>query len=160
MLGESRPVYQPSGGDAGELGEDAHGLGEVGALGVDVDVLVADPAQAVAGDLVAGVRARPRTTAGLACSARATPNTVSGSAALGEQPQDPPDAGPAAVLVERLHAQVAVGERLRADDLGEERLRRRVAVEHAALAALLDVQHERHRDAGAARPRGSGGCGP
>ena len=58
---------------------DAHGLGEVGALGVDVDVLVADPAQAVAGDLVAGVEQRVGPPAGSACSARATAKMVSGS---------------------------------------------------------------------------------
>ena len=43
---------------AGEVGEDADGLGEVGPLGVDVDVLVADPAQAVR----RRSRGRPSTT--------------------------------------------------------------------------------------------------
>ena len=47
---------------------------------------------------------------------------------------------------------VAVGERLRADDLGQERLRRRVAVQHRVLGAFLVVEDELHGDAGAARP--------
>ncbi len=54
MLGESRPGVPTGRRRTGEVGDDPHRLGQVGPLDVDVDVLVADPPQPVAGDLVAG----------------------------------------------------------------------------------------------------------
>ena len=55
VLTEVRPVYQPLRGLAGHLGVEADGFVEVGLLGLAGVVAVVDPAQAVAGDLPAGV---------------------------------------------------------------------------------------------------------
>ena len=63
----------------GQLGHQPHGLGDVRALDLGLDELVADPAQAVAGDLVAALARTPRPPRGLRASAIATPKTVSGS---------------------------------------------------------------------------------
>ena len=117
-----------------------------------VDLLVADPAPAVARDLVAVGAGTPRRPPGCARSAIADAEDGQRHPALAEEPQQAPHAGARAVLVERLHRHVPRGEGLRADDLGQERLRRRVAVQHAVLAAFLVVEDELHGDARAARP--------
>src|SRR5690606_27196868 len=59
-----------------------------------------------------------------------------------EDPQHPPQPRPRTVLVERLHAHVAVGERLGGGDLGQERLRRRIPVQDAVFGALFVLGHE------------------
>ena len=46
-------MYQPSGRCAGDVADDRDGFTQVRALGRFVHLLVADPAQAMAGDLVA-----------------------------------------------------------------------------------------------------------
>jgi len=70
-----------------------------------------------------------------------------------EQVEQTPHAGAAAVLVERLHAQVALAlQRLGGDHLGEKGLGFLVAVEDVALATFLVVEHEGQGDAGIARP--------
>ena len=67
--------------------------------------------------------------------------------------EDAPDAGARAVLVERFHRHVPHAlERLGADDLGQERFRRLVAVQDRVLAAFLVIEHELQREARAARP--------
>ena len=50
--------------------------------------------------------------------------------------------GTRSVLEQRLHAHVAHRERSRANDLGQEGFRTRVAIEHAVFAAFFVVQHE------------------
>jgi hypothetical protein len=52
------------------------------------------------------------------------------------------------------------GQACGADDLGQERLGRRVAMEDVVLAPFLVVQHDLHGDLRAAGPGGSGGVGP
>jgi hypothetical protein len=64
-----------------------------------------------------------------------------------------PEPGPAAVLEHRLGVEVAPADRRRrADDLVQERLRRRVALERRVLAALLVVEDEADGDPGPIRP--------
>ena len=73
--------------------------------------------------------------------------------ARGEQPPQPPEAGARAIFVDRLHVHVALARPgLRADDLRQERLGGRVAMQDVVLAALLVVEHELHGDPRAARP--------
>jgi hypothetical protein len=72
-------------------------------------------------------------------------------ATLFEFAQDAPDTRPRAVFVDRLHAHVARRIGGRADDLGQELLRARIAMQHAVFTALFVIQHELHRDA---RPSG------
>ena len=72
-----------------------------------------------------------------------------------EQAVEAPEPGPAAVFVEGLHVHVApAGERAGAHDVGQERLRRGVAVEDAALRPFLVVDDDLHRNAGIVRPPG------
>ena len=56
------------------------------------------------------------------------------AAALAEEPEDAPDAGTGAVLVEALHAHVPRREGGRVADLGQEGLGVRVAVQHGVSA--------------------------
>ena len=153
MFGLSRPVYQPAGGVAGQPRDRLDRARQVLALGRLVDVLVADPAPAVRRDLVA--------VAQEGLDHRRVPLERHRDAehrerhlALAEQAQEPPHARARAVLVERLHAHVARAERLGADDVREEGLRGRVAVDHGVLGAFLVVEDELQRDARAARPAG------
>src|SRR5690606_19049361 len=70
-----------------------------------------------------------------------------------EQLEQAPDAGTAAVFVERLHAQVALAlQGLGGDHLGEEGLGLLVTVKHVALATFLVVEDEGQGDAGIAGP--------
>ena len=113
---------------------------------------VVDPFQAVAGDLPVGLLHRGD---GLGLRVERGRDAVDGdrNVALGEHAPQPPEAGARAVFVDRLHVHVAHARPgLRADDLREERLRGRVAVEDVVLAALLVVDDELDRDARAARP--------
>ena len=65
----------------------------------------------------------------------------------------PPEAGAGAVFVNRLHVHVPLaGPGCSADDLRQECLRGRIAVQDAVLAALLVVDHELHGDARLPRP--------
>ena len=141
------PLWRP----AGEPHDRVDRALEVLALERLVGVLVAHPAPAVARDLVPV--AQERVDDGRMPQHRhPDAEDRERNAALAEQPQESPDAGPRAVLVERLHAHVAHPERLGADDLRQERLRRLVAVQHRVLAALLVVEDELDGDAGAAGP--------
>ena len=76
--------------------------------------------------------------------------------ALLELAQDAPDATAGTVLVDALHADMALRIAGRIEHLGEELLRAGVAVQHAVLAAFLVVEHELHGDPGFARPVGPG----
>ena len=137
---------------AGQCRLHAHRLRDMGALGGLRHVAIVDPAQAVAGDFPARLAHRG---SGVRIAAQGHRLGEDGErqVALGEQAPEPPEADAAAVFVEALHVHVALaGPGRRAHDLGQERLRGRVAVEDAVLAALLVVQHELHRDPGLARP--------
>src|SRR5688572_18227489 len=137
---------------AGKAAVDLDRAPHVLALLVDRHVLVIDPAPAVARDLVPGLE--HRLDRGRVALHRHR-HAIDGERQLvaREQVEDAPDADARAVLVERLHRHVAHAlERLRADDLGQERLRRLVAVQDRVLAAFLVVEDEVERDAPAAGP--------
>lgn len=78
-------------------------------------------------------------------------------AALFKFAQDAPHAGTGAVLVDALHAHVALGVGRRVEHLGQELLAGRVAVQHAVLAPFFVVQYKLHRHARAAGPAGGRG---
>ena len=110
-------------------------LGDMCAFDVGADLLVVDPAQAMAGDLVAQFQA--------GFSQLRLPLERHGHAKNGEWQRaslelakDSPDADPAAVFVDRFHRHVPrARKRLGADDLGEEGLRGCITVQDIALAA-------------------------
>ncbi len=140
---------------ARQLADDLHADAHVLALGGFVDVLVVDPAPAVAGDLVAQVHKGLRHIR-MALQRHRHAKDRQRQAALFELAQDAPDACARAVLIEALHAHVPRRVGCRADDLGEERLGARVAVQHAVLAAFFVVEDELQGDARAAGPLGVG----
>ena len=110
MLGLSRPVYQPAGGAPVSRVIVSTARAMCSRSTVLVDVLVADPAPAVARDLVAGGQARVD-DGGISRERHRDAEDRQRQAALVEQAQHAPDAGARAVLVQRLHRQVAIGER-------------------------------------------------
>src|ERR1700737_809986 len=132
-----------------ELRADIHLL----AFGCLIYVLVVDPAPAVAGDLMAqldegGGHIR------VAFQGHGPPEDGERKLAPLEFAQDAPHAGARAVLVDRLHGEMAGLEGLGADDLGQELFRGLVAVQHAALAAFFVVEHKLHCGPGIAWPAG------
>ena len=68
--------------------------------------------------------------------------------------------GAAAVLVQRFHAHVPGRKRLRADDLGEKRLRSAIAVQHVVLGAFLVIEHDLQRRRASPGQRGAADCAP
>jgi uncharacterized protein YbjQ (UPF0145 family) len=116
-------------------------------------VLIVNPAIAVTRNLVAQLDERLRDL-GVALHRHAHAEHRERQAALFELAQNAPHAGARAVFVDRLHAHVARRIRCCAHDLGKKLLGRRVAVQHAVLAALFVVQYELHRNARAAGPVG------
>src|SRR5690554_4951286 len=70
--------------------------------------------------------------------------------------QDAPHAGTRAILIDGLHAQVAVRIGGRADDLGEKLLGAGIAVQHTVLAALFIVEHKLYGNFSPAWPVGMG----
>jgi CheY-like chemotaxis protein len=150
-LGLSRPVYQPR-AFAGEPLDDLHAAGHVLALHLFRQVLVVDPAPAVAGDLVAQLD-EGLGQLGVTLQRHRDAEDGQRQAAALELAQDAPH--PRAVLVDALHRQVAgrVGGGL---NISEELLAAGVAVQHRVLAAFLVVQHELHGHPGVAGPAGVG----
>ncbi len=75
------------------------------------------------------------------------------NAALLEEAHEAPEAGPAAVFVDRLHAHMAPPDKGRsADDLGQEGLGSRVAVEDGVLAAFLVIDDDLQGEPSTRRP--------
>jgi hypothetical protein len=146
-------VYQPRARVAGHALDDGHGLLQVGALDVLGHVLVVDPLEAMAGDLVAQLGERCADL-GVALQRGGHAEHRERQAALLKFAQDAPDARARAVFVDALHAHVPLGVAGRVEHLGEELLRARVAVQHTVFAAFLVVQHELHGNARAAGPAG------
>jgi hypothetical protein len=125
------------------------------ALGGLVDVLIVDPAPAVAGDLVAQGHARGSDLR-VALERHGHAEDRERKVAALELPQDAPDAHPRPVFVDRLHAEMARRVGRCADDLGEKLLGGGVAVQHRALAPLLVVEDELDGDPRVAGPMGVG----
>ena len=132
---------------AGDLGMNAHRLGDMERLDVGRRVAIVDPLEAMGGDFPPRlVHRRDR----LAIARHRCRHRVDGDGnrALGEQAMQAPEAGPRAVFVDRLHVHVAHARPGRgADDLRQERFGRGVAVQDVVLAALLVVDDELHGDA-------------
>ena len=139
---------------AGDPGLDLDRLPEMLAFGVDVEILVVDPAIAVARDLPSRLVHRGHRL-GVALESHRDPVHGDRHVARGEDAVQAPEPRPAAVLVERLHVHVALaGEGPGAQDLGEEGLRRGVAVEDAVLRPFLVVDDELDGDPRVVRPLG------
>src|SRR5258706_12724431 len=114
--------------------------------------LVVDPAPAVAHHLVAGLDDRPRRLR-VPFERHRDGEEADRDPALGEEAHEPPEAGAATVLVDRLHLEIAhAAERLGADHLPQEGLRFGVAVEDRSLAALLVVDDDLQGQARLAGP--------
>ena len=126
-------------------------FGQVLALDGLVHLLIADPAQAMRGDLVAKFAVRGH---GLRMALERARDAEHGQrqAALLEGAQHAPESGARAVLEQRFHAHVTHRECGCADDLRQEGLGAGIAVEHAILGAFLMVQDELHGDPGAVGP--------
>ena len=141
---------------AGERGLDRDHLLDMGALfGLGHGVIV-DPAIAVAGDFPVGLHHRYDRVR-VAGERHGNAEDRDGHRALGEQAMQAPEADAAAELVHRFDRQRALADAgLDEAELGEQRLRARIAVEHAVLGALLVVDDELDGDARVARPAGMG----
>ncbi|MCY1299006.1 hypothetical protein D9M70_485200 [compost metagenome] len=115
-------------------------------------ILVFQPAQAVAGDFPAGfLHGRNRFRIARHGERHAVDRQRNVTAR--EHAPQPPETGACAIFVDRFHVEITLSlPGLRADDLGQQTFGRRVAIENAALAALLVVQHELHGNARIARP--------
>ena len=135
----------------GQLANGAGGDLDMAALLRLVHVLVMNPAPAVAGDLMA-LLGEPVREFGVALQRHRHAEHGQRQSAFFKLAQDAPHPGARAVFVHRLHRQVPRLEGRRADDLGQKSLRRRVAVQHAVLAAFFIVEDELHRDAGLSGP--------
>ena len=145
---------------AGRLGVQTDRLAHVRGFVLAGEILVVDPFEAVGRDLPIGL-AHGGDRVRIAGSAVATPKTVTGLIPRGERPPQPPEAGARAVLEHRFHVHVALAAPgLRAEHVGEKRLRGRVAMQDRVLAALLEIHHELQGDAGPARPARIGGVRP
>lgn len=136
----------------GDFSEDADRLEHVLAFLGLVHVLVVDPAVAVAADLVAGFD-HGADHVRMALGGHGDGEDGQRNVEFLEQLEDPPDAGAAAILVQRFHAHVALAlQGLGGDHFRKEGFRLLVAVQDIALAAFFVIEHERQGDAGIARP--------
>ena len=136
-----------------------HGLLHVVEFLLEREVLVVDPAPAMARYLVTGLGHR---LAGVGIEFQRTTDCPRREAQVPflEQPKDAPEAGAAAVLVHRLGREIAAThDRRAARRLGQEDFGGGITVQDRILSALLVVQNEAHRDTGVAGPLGIGGIG-
>ena len=123
------------------------------ALGRLVDLLVGNPAPAVAGDLVPELAERRRRF-GMPLQRHADAEHGEREAAPLELAQDAPHADARAVLVDALHGQMTRRKARRIEHLREELLGAGVAVQYRVLAALFVIEDELQRDAGLVGPAG------
>ena len=152
MFAEQRPRYQPSGREPVTSVWMRIASSRCRRSSSRREILVLDPLQAVARDLPVRLL---HGADGFRVARQRGRDAVDGerNVLAREQPPDAPEARARAVFVDQLHVHVALaGPRLRADDLRQERLRRRVAVQDVVLAALLVVEDELHGEPRAARP--------
>ena len=140
---------------AGELLDDLHADAHVLAFRRLVDALVADPAPAVAGDLVAQLLER-RGRLRIALQGHRNAEHGQRQATLLELAKDAPDTGARAVFIDAFHARMAIRVRRRVEHLRQELFRSGVAVQHRVLAAFLVVEDELQCDPRLARPLRSG----
>src|SRR6476646_9436717 len=125
---------------AGELAVNLDRALHVLALDRFGDILVVDPAPSVARDLVPGLEQRVD-RGGVALHRHRDPVYGKRHLVAREELEDPPHTYARAVLVDRLHRHVAHAlQRPRADDLGKEGFRGRVAVQDRVFAAFFVVE--------------------
>ncbi|MNK69774.1 hypothetical protein D3C87_891700 [compost metagenome] len=129
-----------------------HGFDYMLALFLFGKILVFQPAVTVAGDFPSRFLHR-RNGFGVAGHGGRHAINGGGDAETGEHAPQPPEAGARAIFIDRFHVQVALTRPgLRTDDFRQQRFRRLVIIENAALAALLVIDDELHGDARTARP--------
>jgi len=158
MLGDQAPGVgrhaagvPAHGAAAGQARDGLDAAGDVGALRVLVHLVVVDPAEGVAGHLMALVR-EGAGGGGVQLQRPAHAIDRQFQVALGKQAKDAPDPCPCAVVELAFHAAVARAQQRRpAGNLVQIGLAAGVAVEHGVLAPLLVVQHE-----GKGEPRPAG----
>ena len=115
-------------------------------------ILVFDPLQAMAGDFPTGV------LHGLhlfRAAGQSGSDTIDGQRNISprKQPVQAPETGAGAVFIDGFHVPVAFALPLGGTrNIGQERLGRRIAMQHAILAAFLVIQHELDSDPGPAWP--------
>ena len=137
---------------ARQLLDRGDGAGDMFALGLGVELVMIDPAPTVATNVVA-VAHHGLGDRRVALERQRAGEEGGRQAALLEQPDHPPDADARAVFVHRFHGQVALAGRYApASDLGQPHLGLAIALGDRVLRALFVVDHELHRDAGAAGP--------
>jgi hypothetical protein len=105
------------------------------------DLLIVDPAPAMAGDLVAELHERAREF-GMPLDRHADAEHGQRQPALLKLAQNAPDARTRAVLIDRLHARVSRRIGRDADDFGKELLGRGIAMQNAVLPAFFIVEDE------------------
>ena len=121
-------------------------------------VLVLDPLETVARDFPLGGFHGGHL---LGCPCECGGHAIYGDGQVLEHPVEAPEACPRAVFVDRLHVPVALTRPCGgADDLGQERLGRGIAVKQVVLTPLFIVQHDLNSDLctpgpGRVRRRGS-----
>ena len=118
--------------------------------------MIVDPFEAVGADLVAGFEESFRGS-GIALQSRGHSENGQRYFQVLHEPQDPPDAGPGAILVDLLHAHMpCTGNGRGVDDLRQEGLCPLVPVQNAVFAAFFIVEDDLNGDPGAAWPVGLG----
>ncbi|RMN90754.1 hypothetical protein ALQ49_05903 [Pseudomonas syringae pv. apii] len=137
---------------AADFGQNLNGLTHVLALLGFVHVLVVDPAITVAADFVT-VGDHCANNVRVTLRRHGDSEDGQGNVELFEQLENAPHAGSTAVLVQRLHAHVALAlQWLGRDHFGQKRFGFLVAMQNIALATFLVIQHERQGNARIARP--------
>ena len=138
---------------AGRFGVQADRLAHMRGFVVAGEILVVDPFEAVGGDLPAGL-AHGGDDLRIALKRARHAEHGDRNIARGEQPPQPPEAGARAVFEHQFHVHVALaapGLRRRGRRR-EKPPRPRSPCRMRVLAALLEIDHELQRHAGAARP--------
>ncbi len=140
---------------SGELLNGVEPTAHLLALGRFVNVLVVDPAPAVAGDFMAQFN-QGRRDFRIALQRHADTKHRERQLAPFEFAQDTPYTRPRAVFINAFHAQVPVRKTGRVGHFRQELLRASVAMKHRVFAALLVVQDKLQRDARSTGPPGVG----
>ena len=152
-VGAVAPGVPAQGAFACEFLNDLHRLGHVGALGGFVDILVMDPLEAVAGDVVAQFL-EGGSQLGVLLQRGGHAKHSERQAALFKLAQDAPHARTRAVFVNAFHADVPLGEGRGVEHFRQELFGTCIAVQHRVFAAFFVVQDKLHRHAGTAGPLG------
>ena len=121
------------------------------ALDCLIDLLIADPAQSVAGNFMSQLF-ECADCFGMTRNCHRNREDRERQLMAFEYPQHAPQTCPRTILIQRFHAHVTHRKSLRPDDLGQKHLRGRITVQNAALPTLFEIQYELQRDTCAAGP--------